>query len=599
MSVSNMTPASAEGLYGGKTRSYSGHLTTKVDPFLPLMPRKGDLTSIKQFGYLRILNYGSLLNNSESELLSDFADQYDLKIITIAVNNPERASKFLKEGHADILIGDRIKTNGVLKTLPIKLPNGQTISWMVRSENTYLRNALNDHLNRHLISQGFPEIYMEDLPDLKKRKLLRVAMQPDPHNYFLKNGKPAGFEYELLQRFARQQKLWLDIVIAKSEAEMIKWLKNGKVDLATISAIDLSDPDIVSTFPYYPARNFIITRRDEKKLTKLEDIDGHLLILHSGKYQHQGIEFLMDNGFTISTEEPDSDLSIKAFLQRIVEGKYRVAMVSARDYIKAGQFHDQLKVIATVNDQPLHRWAVKKQHNVLNVASNSFLRNEFQSKFFNIVYKRYFPEKLKEKDNDNFYISPYDKLVKKYAERYQFDWRLILAQMYQESHFKADAVSDSGAKGLMQILPGTAREVGLTRVEDPETGIRAGLKYMKKLRDRYSTKLSQNEKNWFALASYNAGYERIEDARRFAKKLGLDPNRWFGHVEQAMQKLASPQYRKHTRFGFCRCGQTVAYVRNIRKLYKSYIQLSDPLIIASVNQDLFTDNASDHQYSHF
>ena len=228
----------------------------------------------------------------------------------------------------------------------------------------------------------------------------------------------------------------------------------------------------------------------------------------------------------------------------------------------------------------------------------SFLRKEFQGEFYNIVYKRYFPEKQRNIDN-NFYISPYDKLVIKYAEKYQFDWRLVLAQMYQESKFRPNANSYSGAKGLMQIMPRTARELGYSKVEDPETGIKAGLKYMKILRDRYGKEFSESERNWFALASYNAGYERIQDARKFAEELGYDSDRWFGHVELAMQKLAKPENRKYTRFGFCRCGQTVVYVRNIRKLYNSYIQLSDPLIVAASGQKLLTDNRLDRQRSPF
>jgi membrane-bound lytic murein transglycosylase F len=299
----------------------------------------------------------------------------------------------------------------------------------------------------------------------------------------------------------------------------------------------------------------------------------------------------LDKGFSISTIEPETDIPTSEFLQRIVDHEYDVAMVSARAYIHAGKFHDVLKVVASVNDKPLHRWSVNQQNTELNMAAITFLRKEFQGEFFNISYKRNFPEKQKKIEED-FYISPYDELVAKYAEEYQFDWRLILAQMYQESQFKPSVRSDSGAKGLMQIMPRTAKELGVTKVEDPEIGIKAGLKYMNILRGRYGDELSVSERNWFTLASYNAGFERIEDARKFAKKLELDPDRWFGNVESAMQKLAKPENRQHTRFGYCRCGQTVTYVRNIRKLYNSYIQLTDPLIIASAGQRLLTDNVS-------
>lgn len=592
-SVSITSPVFSEDLSSkGYAEKYG---IQQPDPFLPLMPRKGDLASIKQYGHLRVMFTGDTVADFESDLLQDFAHSNSLKIIYISVKKLNRGQKLLMTGLADILLGSSDYSKTISKTLPIITHDNEPVFWSIRSENIELKNALNHHLNYFRISEKVPENYQEDLPDLKKRKLLRVATRPDPNNYFLKKGVPTGFEYELLQRFAKEQGLWLEVIIANDEAEMLEWVKEGKADLATIISIeDQDNKDIDSSFPFYPAKNFIVTRKSERKLKDLYDINGKQLALYNEKYQHQGIEYLMDKGFTISTIEPESTLTTTEFLQRIVDQQYDIAIISPKDYISADSFHDKLKVITTTNDQPLHRWAVNKNNTELKSATNSFLRKEFQSEFFNVVYHRYHSDetlKKQKKVNAPLDISPYDQLVKKYAEKYQFDWRLVIAQMYQESHFKPSALSTSGAKGLMQIMPRTAKELRFTKVEDPETGIKAGLKYMKKLRDRYGNNLSEKERTWFALASYNAGYERIQDARNYAKKLGHDPDRWFGHVEQAMQKLAKPENREHTRYGFCRCGQTVVYVRSIRKLYNSYMQLSDPSLIVGYGQRLITYNS--------
>ncbi len=586
-----MSPAFSEALLSVKTPLFVGKNISQVDPFLPLMPRKGDLSSIKQYGHIRVIFNGNTISDIETNLLREFCKKNDLKITYISIEKLSTGQKLLKRGLADILLGSTDDDHGVIRMVPINTLIKKSVSWTIRSDNTELRDELNHHLNRSLISQSSSDVYREDLAELKKRKTLRVVTRPDHNNFRLKNGKMVGFEYELLQRFAKSQGLWLDVIIVKDEVEMSRLLRDGEADLATINSTDRAFSEMVSSFPYYPARNFIVTRKAEDTYKKLEDVNGQLMAVNNSKYQQQGIEFLMDKGFSISTIEPETEIPTSEFLQRIVDQEYDVAMVSARRYIHAGKFHDDLKVVATVNDQSLHRWSVHQQNIELNIAAITFLRKEFQGEFFNISYKRNFPEKQKKLDKD-FYISPYDKLVTKYAEEYQFDWRLILAQMYQESQFKPNVRSDSGAKGLMQIMPRTAKELGLTKVEDPETGIKAGLKYMNILRNRYDNELPVTERNWFALASYNAGFERIEDARNFARELELDPDRWFGNVEVAMQKLAKPENRKHTRFGYCRCGQTVAYVRNIRKLYNSYIQFTDPLILASTGQRLLTDNLS-------
>ena len=108
-----------------------------------------------------------------------------------------------------------------------------------------------------------------------------------------------------------------------------------------------------------------------------------------------------------------------------------------------------------------------------------------------MMKKRYFKNKrtiAKAKDSLRVdlsgRLSPYDELVKKYARQYGQDWRLITAQMYQESKFDPQATSWVGARGLMQIMPVTGHELGFTDLHDPEENIHAGVKYMSQLVNR-------------------------------------------------------------------------------------------------------------------
>ncbi|WHI53440.1 transglycosylase SLT domain-containing protein [Microbulbifer sp. MLAF003] len=108
---------------------------------------------------------------------------------------------------------------------------------------------------------------------------------------------------------------------------------------------------------------------------------------------------------------------------------------------------------------------------------------------------------------------------------------------------------------------------------EPERGIKAGVKYMDWVRDRFNPALPTVNKLWFTLASYNAGYGHLLDAQRLAEQLGLDPNVWFDNVEVAMLKLAQPQYFKRARYGYVRGSEPVQYVRNISNLYKAYVEM--------------------------
>jgi len=152
------------------------------------------------------------------------------------------------------------------------------------------------------------------------------------------------------------------------------------------------------------------------------------------------------------------------------------------------------------------------------------LRSEYRKKTYNILARRYFEQPRLAHFAGLDQLSPYDDLVRQHATAFDFDWRLIVAQMYQESKFDPAAQSSAGALGLMQLLPSTAQSVGVTDPLQPDAGIRGGVAYLDQLRRRFDADVSPRERTWFALAAYNIGFHRIERARRQAAHRGSDPD---------------------------------------------------------------------------
>ncbi len=93
----------------------------------------------------------------------------------------------------------------------------------------------------------------------------------------------------------------------------------------------------------------------------------------------------------------------------------------------------------------------------------------------------------------------YDSYIVESSRKYGIDPLLIYAQMHQESAFKLKALSHKGASGLMQLMPGTARRLGVTNIYDPKQNIEGGVKYMRMLLDMFKGDVN------LALAGYNAG----------------------------------------------------------------------------------------------
>lgn len=96
------------------------------------------------------------------------------------------------------------------------------------------------------------------------------------------------------------------------------------------------------------------------------------------------------------------------------------------------------------------------------------------------------------------------ELAKRHGKHYGIDARLVQAVIEVESGYRVNAVSSAGAEGLMQIMPGTQKDLGVLDSFDPSDNIRAGVLYLKMMLDRFGTLP-------LALAAYNAGPRRVEE----------------------------------------------------------------------------------------
>jgi len=155
------------------------------------------------------------------------------------------------------------------------------------------------------------------------------------------------------------------------------------------------------------------------------------------------------------------------------------------------------------------------------------------------------------------------KFFRKYGDKYDLDYLLVMAQGYQESKLDQAVRSPSGAIGVMQVLPSTGKEMGVGDITKVESNIHAGVKYVRFMMNQYyaNEPMDPLNKGLFTFASYNAGPGKISQLRKVAAKRGLDPNRWFNNVEVvAAEKIGR---------------ETVQYVSNIYKYYLAYKMVAE------------------------
>ena len=158
------------------------------------------------------------------------------------------------------------------------------------------------------------------------------------------------------------------------------------------------------------------------------------------------------------------------------------------------------------------------------------------------------------------------------AGRIGWDWRLLTAQIFRESKFSPSIVSWAGAVGLMQVLPGTANELGIKDLKNPEENILAGITHLQWLMDMWEEEVSdENLRLKHVLASYNVGHGHVFDAIRLAEKFGEDVNDW-DVISKYLILKSEPEYFKDevVRFGYCRGTEPVEYVKFILDTYENY-----------------------------
>ena len=208
---------------------------------------------------------------------------------------------------------------------------------------------------------------------------------------------------------------------------------------------------------------------------------------------------------------------------------------------------------------------------------NQWMNQEQPKKTQSWLLKRYFELSKNEFSFSNFKfkdgrISPYDNLLKKYAKEIDWDWRLLAAQAFTESHFDTTVVSWAGARGIMQIMPSTARAYGLTddKMANPEASISTAVKIIKSLDKSLSKYVpDKNERLKFIIAAYNSGIAHVYDAIALAKKYGKNPQIWDGNVAESILMKSKPEYYNDEvcKYGYFRGRQTVAYVKKVMDFY--------------------------------
>ena len=467
------------------------------------------------------------------------------------------------------------------------LPKAINLAWAVNLDNDSFLHELNEFISVHHVMQVIEPERTIDFKQLRKDKLpLRVITRNSPETYFLWRGELLGFEYELMRKFADINKVKLVIVVADSYEEMLTLLAEGKGDIiaAGLSRTkarvkQIAKVKLATSLRYNRVKEQLVAHQDSLAINELSDLKGRTITVRKSSSFWTTAQMLAKD-FGANIVIADENIATEILIGQVADKEIDLTIADSNLIAIESSFRSEIVTPLTFKEDVPYAYLVRQGNPQLLAHLNEFIRKYYRGTFYNVVKNKYFyNEKLQESHKKHRLVSgstlsPYDDIVRAYVQPYNFDWRLIVSQMYQESRFDPLASNATGAFGLMQMLPRTAAELGVEDLRDPEQAIASGVQYLDWTRDRFSKDLPVQEQIFFSLASYNAGYGHVKDAQRLARQLGLRSDRWFNNVEKAMLLLQRRQYYQKARFGYVRGREPVNYVRDIHQRYLSYIRIT-------------------------
>ena len=412
---------------------------------------------------------------------------------------------------------------------------------------------------------------------------LKVVTLYSPTSYFIYRDESMGYDYTLVDSLAKQKGMVLDLQVARSLSSAIAMLDSGKVDLIAYD-VPITEHYLKYVVPCGPENytSQVLVQpkvQGQAPITDVTELVGREVYVEKDSKYLRRLNNLNDElGGGIIIHEVDGDTLItEDLIEMVSDGKIPLTVVDSDIARLNRTYYPALDIDLPVSFAQRASWAVAPDKKWLADSINNWFAQASPQETNKELLKQFFEQSkftpTVRFDFSKGYISQYDNLFKKYAPNIGWDWRLMAAQAYQESKFKPNARSWVGARGLMQIMPATARgyRTKVSQLNNPETSVKVATQLLDDL-DGYLLKHVPNdaERRKFVIAAYNVGIAHVYDAIALAKKYGLNPEVWDDNVSKAILMKMNPKYYNDpvVKYGYCRGTETVDYVKKITNFYE-------------------------------
>ena len=420
---------------------------------------------------------------------------------------------------------------------------------------------------------SIPEPLLERIKD---DGVLVVITRNSSTTYYEDKDGLKGFEYELVKQFADELGVVIRFVIPDRFEDIVPMVAKGEAHFAAagLTVTDRRSSSVRFTPSYQQITQQLVYRARNRRPKKITDTRDGVFEVVAGSSHEEELQRLKSQ-FTDLSWISQRNLESEELLYLVWEQVIDYTIADSNELALNRRFYPELKVAFDLTEpQPL-AWAFPHaQDSSLFNAASDFLHKQKKNGNLEQLIERYYGyvERLNFVDTRTFrrhiiqrlpLLTPY---FKKAAAETGYDWRLLAAIGYQESHWNPDAVSPTGVRGIMMLTQSTARQLGINNRTDPEQSILGGARYVKHIENRVPVRIQRPDRLWLALAGYNVGYGHLEDARILTARNKKNPDKW-ADVKQHLPLLVQKKYYKTVKHGYARGRESVNFVDNIRNYY--------------------------------
>lgn len=423
------------------------------------------------------------------------------------------------------------------------------------------------------------------LDKIKKSKVLNVVLLNSPSTYYIGSAGPKGFEYDLLNGYAKSLGVELKVTTANTIKEAIELSKNPDIHITSASLAKTKEREKRFNFgpSYFEVQEQVVCSREmlwNGVFPKdVEDLAGLRITVGEDTSYSETIEQLQEDGFDINATYT-SEFSTEELLSKVANNEIDCTIADSNIYSLNQRYFPNIALAFAISSREQLAWVLAPDSRELEADMYSWLNSFNQSGemarlkdhyysyvlFFDYYNTKMFYKRMKTR------LPKYRKYFQEYGKKYNIPSSVLAAQSYQESHWNPKAKSFTGVRGLMMLTLSTAKQLGVKNRLDPKQSIKGGARHLNQMIKYVPEEVKGEDRLKFALAAYNVGMGHVKDAQKLTKKMGLNQNVW-NDLKRALPLLSQKKYYKFLKHGYARGSEPVKYVDSIYD-YKDILEKS-------------------------